>query len=215
MARISLPDKEARRLLGGGIVVLVTTAWHGQHNVAPIIWHTPLSLEPPLIGIAVHPSRHTHDMIRYSQQFAINVPTPALMKHVQYTGVVTGADTNKIEAAHLPTHKAEKVEAPLLDYCIGWIECGVNDALRLGDHTLFIAEVASVTVEEEAFDGVWSLTPADQRPVHYVGGPFYAMLERRIEVTLGRSEPEPGEEQGAYLPPEETDEERRRESREA
>lgn len=208
MPRETLPETEARRLLNGGTVALVTTAWHGSENIAPVIWHMPLSVIPPLVGIALHPSRHTHDMIKFSEHFVLNIPTPELMKHVHYAGVVSGADVNKVEALRLPTLKANVVQAPLLDYCIGWIECGLEDTHRIGDHTLFVGRVVSVSVNSDAFDGLWKSEEPDLRPLHYLGGPFYASLGPRVEATLEREEPEPGEE-GKYIPPSEEEEEER------
>ncbi len=69
--RRSLEPQESLRLLDGGPLVLVTTRWRDQTDVMPAIWTTPLSREPPLVGVVVHPSRHTHDMIRFSEQFPI------------------------------------------------------------------------------------------------------------------------------------------------
>jgi flavin reductase (DIM6/NTAB) family NADH-FMN oxidoreductase RutF len=209
MPRQSLPDSEARRLLNGGIVTLVTTAWRGSENVAPVIWHTPLSIEPPLIGIAVHPSRHTHDMIKFSEQFVLNIPTVRLLKHAHYTGLVSGANVGKMEETRLPTIKAQAVQAPLLDFCLGWIECGLEDALRLGDHTFFVGRVVAVSVDDEAFDGLWKLDDPDLRPLHYIGGPFYGALPDRIEAVLDREE-QSGDEEGGPVPPGERDLERER-----
>ncbi|MSQ62111.1 MAG: flavin reductase family protein [Dehalococcoidia bacterium] len=206
MSRETLPDSEVRRLLNGGVVALVTTAWHGQENVAPVIWHTPLSIMPPLIGIVVHPSRLTHDMIKYSENFALNIPTPQLMRHVQYAGVVSGANVNKMEALRLPTIKAKAVQAPLLDFCVGWIECGLQDAHRIGDHTLFVGKVVHVSVESAAFDGVWKTDDPDLRPLHYLGGPFYASLREQEEAVLEREESESGAKEGDYRPPPEREE---------
>ena len=213
MARITLQDSEARRLLNGGIVTLVTTSWHGTENVAPVIWHTPLSVQPPLIGIAVHPSRHTHDMIKFSEQFALNIPSIKLMKHAHYTGLVSGADVGKMEELRLPTIKAQAIQAPLLDFCLGWIECGLEDALRLGDHTFFVGRVAAISVDDEAFDGVWKLDDPDLRPLHYIGGPFYGALAERVEAVLDRAEPESGDEEGAPVPPGGRDRDGEREER--
>lgn len=217
MARQTLPETEARRLLNGGVVTLVTTSWHGGENIAPVIWHTPLSVVPPLVGIAVHPSRHTHDMIRFSENFVLNIPTPQLMRHVHYAGLVSGADTAKMEALRIPTLKASVVQSPLLQFCIGWIECGLEDAIRVGDHTLFVGRVVAVSVDDEAFDGLWKLEGAEeQRPLHYVGGPYYAALGPRVEAQLEREETEAGEETGRFMPPAEESEEEReqREERE-
>src|SRR5205085_4671143 len=116
--RHSIDEREARRLLAGGPVPLVTTAWHGAQNVMPAAFVAPLSIDPPLIGVAVHPARHTHDMIRFSEEFALNIPTRELLHHVQYLGSVTGAELDKLELTRLPTFRARKVDAPLLE---GWL----------------------------------------------------------------------------------------------
>jgi flavin reductase (DIM6/NTAB) family NADH-FMN oxidoreductase RutF len=82
--RHTIPELDARRLLGGGPVVLVSTAWRGNYNVMPAAFVTPLSFDPPLVGLAVHPSRHTHDMIKYSEEFALNIPGHRPTGHRHY-----------------------------------------------------------------------------------------------------------------------------------
>ena len=133
--RHTIEERDARRLLGGGPVALLTTAWHGNWNVMPAAFVTPVSIDPPFIGVAVHPARHTHDMIKFSEEFALNIPTQELLHHCQYLGSVSGTELNKLELTRLPTFAARKVQAPLLEGCVGWIECGVEDAYRIGDHT--------------------------------------------------------------------------------
>jgi len=145
----------------------------------------PLSNDPPLVGIAVHPSRHTYDMIRYSEEFAINIPTRRLLNHVQYLGGVSGRDVDKFEVAKLATFPARKVDAPLLEGCLGYIECGLEEALRLGDHVLFVGRVVAVQAEEEAFSDAWLLREDDKKPLHYLGGNYYAILGERLEARLG------------------------------
>jgi len=181
---------EARRLLTGGPVVLVTTSWHAKTNVMPVAYVMPLSFKPPLVGIAVHPSRHTHDMIRFSEEFAINVPGRSLIHHIQYLGSVSGKELDKFELTKLPTLKARKVGAPLIEGCIGYIECGLEDALRVGDHTLFVGRVVAASVDDEAFDETWLLADDDHKPLHYLGLSRYAILGEKMEARV----PEPAEE---------------------
>ena len=182
--RHSIDERDARRLLGGGPVALVTTAWHGNHNVMPAAFVTPLSIDPPLIGVAVHPARHTHDMIRFSEEFALNIPTRELLHHCQYLGSVTGAELNKFELTRLPTFRARKVSAPLLEGCIGWIECGVDDAYTIGDHTLFVGKVVAASAEQDAFDETWLLADPEESPLHYLGVNFYAVLAERLAARI-------------------------------
>jgi flavin reductase (DIM6/NTAB) family NADH-FMN oxidoreductase RutF len=182
--RHSIDERDARRMLGGGPVVLVSTARHGAQNVMPAAFVTPLSIDPPLIGVAVHPARHTHDMIRFSEEFALNIPTRQLLHHVQYLGSVSGAELGKFELTRLPTFKARRVNAPLLEGCVGWIECGVEDAYKIGDHTLFVGKVAAASAEQDAFDGTWLLADPEERPLHYLGANYYAILGDRLEARI-------------------------------
>lgn len=179
--RRSLSEHDARRMLVSGPVLLLTTKWRGVTDVLPVAWSMPVSAEPPLIGVCVHPSRHSHDMIRASEEFALNIPGPELLNHTAYFGSVSGRDVDKLELTKLPTMSARKVEAPLLEGCVASIECGVHDSIQLGDHTLFIGRVLAVTADDEAFKESW-LLQSEERPLHYLGGASYAVLERRLEA---------------------------------
>ncbi len=182
--RHSLEEGDARRLLGGGPVTLVTTSWRGNWNAMPAIFVTPLSIDPPLVGVAVHPARHTHDMITFSEEFALNIPSMDLLHHVQYLGSVSGKELNKLELMRLPTFRARRVEAPLLEGCLGWIECGVHDAFRIGDHTLFVGKVVAVSAEKDAFGETWLLDDPEQKPLHYLGVNYYALLGERLAARI-------------------------------
>jgi len=214
--RQSIGELDARRLLGGSPVVLVTTAWRGNHNVMPAAFVTPLSIDPPLVGIAVHPARHTHDMIKYSEEFALNIPTQELLHHVQYLGSVSGAELGKFELTKLPTFRARRTEVPLLEGCVGWIECGVRDAYTVGDHTLFVGAVVAVQVEKDAFDETWLLNDPETKPLHYLGINRYAVLGTTLEARI----PAPADvkrdvDEGAAQIGDIDDTERRREDRAA
>ncbi len=183
--RQSIDDRDARRLLGGGPVTLVTTSWRGNFNVMPCVFATPLSIDPPLVGISVHPGRHTHDMIKYSEEFALNIPTQALLHHAQYLGSVTGSELDKFELTKLPNFRARRISAPLLEGCVGWIECGVHDAFTVGDHTLFVGKVVAAQAESDAFaNGVWTLSDPEEKPLQYIGMNYYSVAEQTLTARI-------------------------------
>lgn len=184
MPRRFLEDTDALRLLGGGPVALVTTRWRDQTDVMPAIWHTPLSRTPPLLGVVVHPSRHTHDMIRFSEQFALNFPARELINHTQYFGTVSGGDVGKLDLARLDTFRAAKIDTPLIEPCIAWIECGLQDTYLIGDHTLFIGRILVVQANEGAFEQTWTLESSDAKPLHYLGLDRYSTLGTRLQAEL-------------------------------
>jgi flavin reductase (DIM6/NTAB) family NADH-FMN oxidoreductase RutF len=184
MTRRTLDVLEAGRLLNGGPVALVTTRWREETDVMPAIWYTPLSRVPPLLGVVVHPGRYTHDMIRFSEQFALNFPARDLLNHAHYFGVVSGADVGKLELAKLATFRGSQVDAPLLENCVAWIECGLEDSYRIGDHTLFVGRVMAASADSEAFDETWLAEDRDYRPLHYLGLDRYAVLGGRQQAEL-------------------------------
>lgn len=207
--RRTLEPTDALRLLNGGPVVLLTTRFRNETNVMPTIWTVPLSRRPPLIGVAVNPSRYTHDMVRFAEEFALNFPGRDLLNHTHYFGAVSGAAVGKLELAKLPTFKASKISAPLIDHCLAHVECSLDDALRLGDHTLFVGRVLVVQAEPEAFDETWLIEDRDYRPLHYLGLDRYAVLGDRLQAELRTTE------EGAIELAESAEEREQREEEEA
>jgi flavin reductase (DIM6/NTAB) family NADH-FMN oxidoreductase RutF len=176
------PVTFASRVLMGGPVVLVTTAYRGASNIMPLAWHAPLSSNPPLIGISVERSRYSVDMITHSQEFALNFPTWPLLHHVQYLGAMSGGNIDKFEATQLEVFDAARVSAPLVEGCAAWIECEVQQSIPVGDHVLFIGLPVAVQVDPDAFDERWLVGPEEKRPLHFLGANQYAHLDRVMEA---------------------------------
>src|SRR5436309_6959343 len=205
----SFEPTDALRLLNGGPVVLLTTRFRTETNVMPAIWTVPLSHRPPLVGVAVNPARHTHDMLRFAEEFALNFPGRDLMNHTHYFGAVSGANVGKLELAKLATFKASKIGAPLIENCLAYVECSLEDALRVGDHTLFVGRVLIVQVEPEAFDSTWLIKDPEYRPLHYLGIDRYAVLGDSLTAELRTTE------EGAIELAESPEDRERREEEEA
>lgn len=192
-------ETDARRLLNPGPVAIVTTSWRAGTNAAPIAWTAPLSMNPPLVGCVIHPHRHTADMIRFSEEFAINIPGPRLLKQTHFLGTQSGLNVNKLEAAGLQLFRGQRTEPPLIEGCLAWIECGLQDVIAIGDHTMFVGRVVGVQALEEAYAQHWLLESPEFSPLTYIGGTRYAVIgsprEAVIEVdTLGALVTETAEE---------------------
>lgn len=182
MVRRRCDPADARRLLNPGPVALVTASFRGEENVVPVAWHTSLSMEPPIVGIVLQSDRHTADMVRHSEQFAISIPGPDLVKAVAFTGSISGADfPNKLEAANLETFPGLWGDAPLVAGCLAWLECGIEFAQRYGDHELFAARVEVVQALDEAYAGRWLLEDREHSPLTYLGGEKYAVVREELD----------------------------------
>jgi flavin reductase (DIM6/NTAB) family NADH-FMN oxidoreductase RutF len=106
------------------------------------------SAEPPRLALSVRPARHSHTLIRQSGKFVVNLPTSGQATLCDYLGVVTGRDEDRIGIAGLTLAPAARVRTPLLAECPVNIEFTVEQAIELDSHTLFIARVEAVHVEE-------------------------------------------------------------------
>lgn len=188
MVRRLCDEADARRLLQCGPVAIMTVAWRGMTNAAPIAWTVPLSIEPPLVGCVLHPDRLTGLMARHSEEFALNIPGPALAKQVAFLGSITGIGSNKIEAARLTVFPALRVDAPLVDGCLAWVECGVERVERVGDHELFVGRVLRVQALDEAYAQTWKLESSEYSPLVYLGGNRYGVLGSPMDVVFTTDE---------------------------
>jgi len=174
----------AHRLLGGGPVALIATRYRRKINVMAAAWLMPISMNPPMVAIAVDKACLTHDFIERSGEFTINIPGVALMDRVRDAGTISGHEVDdKFEEVGLTPVAGEALDAPLVDGCLGHLECAVIEAYDAGEeHTVFFAEVVAAQAEEEAFEETW-LVPEEEeeaKPLHHLGGHTYALLSKPI-----------------------------------
>lgn len=175
---------QAHRLLAPPPVCLLTVHYKGRTNVMSIAWVCPVSLEPPLVAMAIHPSCYTHDMLKRSEEAVLNIPGRALAEHVLTCGTLSGESADKIQLTGLTLASGHHVEAPWIEECLAHLECAVVNQLTPGDHTLFIAEVVGAWVEEEAFDGTW-LEPEDNdelHPLHHLGSKRFGLIGKTFTL---------------------------------
>ncbi len=179
-----IPPRRANRLLNAGCVVFVTAQNGGRSNFMPAAWVSPVSHEPPLCCVAVAPKRFTHDLIASSGCFGLAVPGLDLIEKVRRAGDISGADvSDKFAEIGLTAVSGSKLGVPRIEECLANLECRVVNTLTTGDHTLFIGRVVAAEADPRAFDETW-LLPADRslRPVHHLGGEWFAVLEGRLHV---------------------------------
>ena len=143
-------------LLHPRLAVLVTCCdSKGSPNVLTIGWHTPLSHDPPLLGISVAPMRYSHKLIQETGVFAVNVMGLSEVEAARICGSLTGELDDKFAIANLDTHLASKISVPVLDDALGVLECRLENQVEVGDHTLFIGRVLHAQVNPIYFSQGW------------------------------------------------------------
>lgn len=99
-----------------------------------------LSIDPPLVGVALGRHAALHELMREAGAFAISILASGQEQLAQHfaRGVPPIAHWAGIETS------AGKLGAPLIDDAIGWVECRLAFEHEVGDHTLFVGEAVSV-----------------------------------------------------------------------
>jgi flavin reductase (DIM6/NTAB) family NADH-FMN oxidoreductase RutF len=99
-----------------------------------------LSLEPPLVGVAVSRQAAMHELLREAGGFALSLlagDQEGIAQHFA-RGVPPFAHWHGIAT------REGAAGAPLIDDALGWLECRTHAEHDAGDHTLFVGEVLAV-----------------------------------------------------------------------
>lgn len=125
-----------------------------EYNIITVSWVGTICSDPPMCYISVRPSRHSHEIIKRSGEYVINLTTEALAQATDWCGVRSGKDYNKFDEMKLTAGKATLVEAPLIEESPVCIECRVKEIIPLGSHDMFISEVVNVKADDQYLDPV-------------------------------------------------------------
>ena len=118
----------------------------------------------------MRPARYSHELIRQTGEFVVNLPTREQALLADYVGVVSGRKEDKIAVAGLNLAPAHAVRTALLADCPVNIECSVEREIELGSHTMFIGLVRAVHVEEGLLDALGEVDFARVRGIVYRAG---------------------------------------------
>ena len=109
-------------------------------------------VQPSYIGVAVGFTRYSHNLIKQSGEFVVNIPPKELEDAMYFCGSRSGRDYNKFEERHLTPKPSRKLKTPIIRECIAWMECKNISQGQTPDHTIFIGEVVAAYAKEEAID---------------------------------------------------------------
>lgn len=131
-------------------VVLVTCVDETEKpNIITLAWAGVVNSDPPMIGISIRPERYSHDCVKRSKEFVVNLPSTEMVRKVDACGVLSGKEVDKFVAMGWKPVPAQKVKTPLIDECPVQMECRVREIISLGSHDLFLGEVVALHVKEE------------------------------------------------------------------
>ncbi|MEA2048921.1 MAG: flavin reductase family protein [Campylobacterota bacterium] len=119
-----------------------------QENLMPLSWHMPVSKSPFRYAVAVRQENYTHTLLNTYGSFTLNFLPIEHYEVVNSLGKMHGNMENKLTQSKLKIACRDKNENSVLadsDFCY---TCVVNETYENGDHTIFIADVTSIHVNE-------------------------------------------------------------------
>jgi len=137
---------------------VLLSAGRENPNVMTASWSTPVSVDPPLIGVLVAPERHTHGLVEDDGAFGVNVPDHDLVEESYYVGSESGADVDKFAETGLTTFAGDETGTPLIEECAAALECSLEKTVETGDHDLLVGRVEATYAHDDAVDGEWLAT---------------------------------------------------------
>ncbi len=126
-------------------VAVVTVDANGQRLGLTVGSLVALSLEPPLVAIALSRQSAMHELLREADDFALSI----LAARQEWLAQHFARGVPPIAMWHGIALEGDDSGAPLLAGALGWLDCGLRDELQVGTHTLFVGDVVRVKLGED------------------------------------------------------------------
>lgn len=156
-------------------VMVSVTDKEGKSNIITVAWAGTVCTNPPMVSISVRPSRYSYQILEETGEFVINLTNEPLVKACDYCGVVSGRDVDKFAKTGLTPIPMEHVHAMGIDESPVNMECKITEKRELGSHTMFIAEVVGVTVDDQYMDETGKFHINESGLVMYSHGEYFAL----------------------------------------
>lgn len=144
-------------------------------NIITVAWTGIINSEPPMTYVSVRKERFSHDIIKRTGEFVINLTTENLAFATDYCGVKSGRDVDKFKEQNLSPQQSKVVGCPSIEESPVNIECKVKEIKELGSHDMFIAEIVSVSVDDNIMDENGKLCLDEAGLIAYNHGHYYAL----------------------------------------
>ena len=97
-----------------------------EYNILTVSWTGTVCTDPAMCYISVRPERHSHNIIRKTREFVINLTTKSLAYATDWCGVKSGRQYDKFKEMGLTVVPATRVKSSLIKESPVNIECIVR-----------------------------------------------------------------------------------------
>lgn len=134
-----------RRVMGQfvtGVTLVTTLLEDGKPWAMTANSFTSISLDPPIVMVAITRGLTTNNAVRSSRVFGVNI-----LRADQIWIARRFASSNRPPDQFADIDmKIATTGAPILEECLAWLDCHVTDFVEQGDHTVFFGEVQELSL---------------------------------------------------------------------
>lgn len=126
----------------------------GNADACTLAFATMCSHHPPAVMIAINSTlkRKTLKSILNTEEFCLAFPSVEHVEEVDYLGIESGYNANKLEKVNFNYHKAQKVNAPIIEEFKVSLECRVMHIAEVGSHTQITGEIVNVQADDSVLN---------------------------------------------------------------
>lgn len=160
--------------------VMVSCGNQEKSNIITVAWTGIVNSEPPMTYVSVRKERFSHDIIKESGEFVINITTEDLAFATDFCGVRSGRDLDKFKEMKLTPVPGEKVSCPVIKESPVNLECKVREIHEYGSHDMFVADIVNVQVNEELLDANGRIRLDQAGLLAYNHGEYFGLKKQPI-----------------------------------
>ncbi len=161
-------------------VVMVSCGDMENSNILTAAWTGIINTNPPMTYVSIRPSRHSHDIIKESGEFVINVTNEELVKAMDFCGVKSGRNLDKFVECKLTKEPGNMVSAPLISESPVNLECKLVEVKPFPSHDMFIAEIVAVHVDDKYVDENGAYDYGKMNLVAFNHGKYYKLKQGEL-----------------------------------
>lgn len=161
-------------------VLITSKNNNGDLNVFTAAWVGTVCTHPPIISVSIRPERLSYEYIKEKGEFVINLPSSNLVKELDFCGVRSGRQIDKIKKCNFKLDNCSYVDVPMIVDCPVSLECKVKKIIPLGSHDLFLGEILSVNVDDRLIDTNGKIHLEKAQLLCYSHGEYYPLTHKSL-----------------------------------
>lgn len=155
--------------------VLVSCGTVEKPTALTVAWTGIISSDPPRLYISVRPERNSYGIIKESREFCVNMLPSELARSLDYCGIKSGKNEDKLAKRKLTAAPCTQISAPQIEQSAINLECRVIDIVPQGSHDMFIADIVSVNIDGGLIDEKGKLHIEKAGLLAYAHGTYFAL----------------------------------------